>query len=153
MRPALTPECNSRILQALWRLGLVSRPHRQSSAAVENRFFEDAPAANDRKAPSGAKVARGIAPAKPTGDNTEKGANMGVIVTVPIPDDLLSRLEQKARKAGMDRDQYVRGIVARELEGPRPLDEILRDFRNEAAASGMSDEELLNPLHCARSTP
>jgi hypothetical protein len=78
---------------------------------------------------------------------------MNVIIAVPIPDDLPPQLEQKARTAGMDRDQYVRDIVSRDLEGPRPLDEILRSFRDEAAASGIPDADLLNLFQNARAAP
>ncbi|MEZ5361475.1 MAG: hypothetical protein R2748_03815 [Bryobacterales bacterium] len=64
---------------------------------------------------------------------------MSVIVTVPIPDGSGGpAFEQKACTAGMDRDQYVRVIVIRDLEGPRPLDYILRSFRDEATASQMA---------------
>lgn len=67
---------------------------------------------------------------------------MSMTVQVPIPDDLIPRLEQKARSAGLDREQYVRAIVSRDLAGPRTFDEILGGFREEVSASGISDSEL-----------
>ncbi|MBL8295231.1 MAG: hypothetical protein JNN08_25525 [Bryobacterales bacterium] len=67
---------------------------------------------------------------------------MSMMIEVPIPDDLIPRLEQKARSAGLDREQYVRALVSRDLAGPRAFDEILEGFRAEVAASGISDSEL-----------
>ena len=67
---------------------------------------------------------------------------MSMTVEVPIPDDLIPRLEQKARSAGLDREQYVRALVSRDLAGPRSFDEILGGFREEVVVSGMPDSEL-----------
>ena len=58
---------------------------------------------------------------------------MSMTVEVPIPDDLIPRLEQKARSAGLDREQYVRALVSRDLASPRTFDEILGGFREELA--------------------
>ena len=75
---------------------------------------------------------------------------MSMTVQVPIPDDLIPRLEQKARIAGLDREQYVRALVSRDLAGPRTLDEILGGFREEVSASGISDPELDQLFESAR---
>ena len=75
---------------------------------------------------------------------------MSMTVEVPIPDDLIPRLEQKARSAGLDREQYVRTLVSRDLAGPRTFDEILGGFREEVAASGISDFELDQLFESAR---
>ena len=75
---------------------------------------------------------------------------MSMTVEVPIPDDLIPRLEQKARSAGLDREQYVRALVSRDLAGPRTFDEILGGFREEVAASGVSDSELDQLFDSAR---
>lgn len=71
-------------------------------------------------------------------------------VQVPIPDDLILRLEQKARSVGLDREQYVRDLVSRDLAGPKTFDEILGGFREEVAASGISDPELDQLFESAR---
>ncbi|MBM3726226.1 MAG: hypothetical protein FJW40_12465 [Acidobacteria bacterium] len=71
-------------------------------------------------------------------------------VEVPIPDDLMPRLEQRARSAGLDREQYVCALVSRDLAGPRTFDEILGGFREEIAASGISDSELDQLFDSAR---
>lgn len=74
----------------------------------------------------------------------------GMTVEVPIPDELIARLEYKARSAGLDREQYVRALVSRDLAGPRSIDEILGGFREEVAASGVSDLELDQLFDSAR---
>jgi len=71
-------------------------------------------------------------------------------IEVPIPDDLVSRLEQKARSAGLDREEYVRALVSRDLAGPKGFDEILLGFREEVAATGMSDSDLDELFETAR---
>ena len=75
---------------------------------------------------------------------------MSMTIEVPIPDDLITRLDQKARSAGLDREQYVRALVSRELAGPRSFDEILGGFRGEVTASGISDSELDQLFDSAR---
>lgn len=75
---------------------------------------------------------------------------MSVTIEVPIPDDLIPLLEQKARSAGLPRDEYVRVLISRELRGPRPLDEVLNEFRQEVTASGLSDAELTELFDNAR---
>jgi hypothetical protein len=72
----------------------------------------------------------------------EPSTAMSMTIEVSIPDEMIARLEQKARSAGLDREQYVRALVSRELAGPRTFDEILGGFRDEVAASGISDSEL-----------
>lgn len=80
----------------------------------------------------------------------ELGAPISMTIEVSIPDDMISRLEQKARSAGLDREQYVRALVSRELAGPRTFDEILGGFRDEVTASGISDSELEHLFDSAR---
>ena len=75
---------------------------------------------------------------------------MSMTIEVPIPDDMIPRLEQKARSAGLDREQYVRALVSRELAGPRTFDEILGGFREEVTVSGVSDSELDQLFDSAR---
>ena len=75
---------------------------------------------------------------------------MSMTIEVPIPDDLIPRLEQKARSAGLDREQYVRALVSRDLAGPRTFDEILGGFRKEVSASGTTDPELDQLFESAR---
>ncbi|MBX9601366.1 MAG: ribbon-helix-helix protein, CopG family [Bryobacteraceae bacterium] len=67
---------------------------------------------------------------------------MTMTIEVPIPDDLIARLDQKARSAGLDREQYIRALVSRDLAGPKTSDEIPSGFREEVAASRVSDSNL-----------
>lgn len=80
----------------------------------------------------------------------DESAAMSMTIEVSIPDEMIPRLEQKARSAGLDREQYVRDLVSRELAGPRTFDEILGGFRDEVAASGISDSELDQLFDSAR---
>ena len=80
----------------------------------------------------------------------EQSTAMSMTIEVSIPDDMIPRLEQKARSAGLDREQFVRALVSRELAGPRTFDEILDGFREEVAASGISDLELDQLFDSAR---
>lgn len=75
---------------------------------------------------------------------------MSVTIEIPIPDDLLSPLEEKARSASVDREQYIRALVSRDLAGPRTFDEILVGFREEVTASGITDSELDQLFESAR---
>ena len=75
---------------------------------------------------------------------------MSLTVEIPIPDDLIPRLEPKARSAGLDREQYVLALVSRDLTGPRTFDDILGGFREAVAASGMTDPELDELFESAR---
>ena len=61
-----------------------------------------------------------------------------------------NRVHQKARVAGLDREQYLRSIVSRDLMGPGRLDEVLGAFRNDVAISGVSDEELSDLFAASR---
>ncbi len=69
---------------------------------------------------------------------------MSVTIEVQLPDDLIPLLDQRARGAGLDREQYVRSIVSRDLVGPRRLDDILGAFRHQVSESGHSDQELFD---------
>ena len=75
---------------------------------------------------------------------------MSMTIQVPIPDDLVPRLEEKSRSAGVDREQYIRALVSRDLAGPRTFDEILSGFRQEVPASGISGGELDQLFESAR---
>ena len=72
-----------------------------------------------------------------------------------ISDELLERLDERVRQWGGDRASFIRDLIRRELqrdsqlseEGPRPhsemsFDEILTPVHEQAAASGMSGEEM-----------
>lgn len=86
----------------------------------------------------------------PSGCRSGDNGDMSVTVEVRLPDDLIPLLEQRARGAGLDREQYLRSIVSRDLMGSMRLVEILSGFRNQVSASGMSDTELTDLFNAAR---
>ena len=72
-----------------------------------------------------------------------------------IPDELLDLLDEHVRQRGGDRASFIRDLIRRELQrdsltsggDPRPdsrlsFDEILAPVHDQAAESGMTDEEL-----------
>ena len=67
---------------------------------------------------------------------------MSVTIEVELTDDLIPLLERKARCSGLGREEYVRALVSRDLTAPASLEEILGPFRNQVAASGITDDEL-----------
>ena len=67
---------------------------------------------------------------------------MSITIQVPIPEELILNLEQRAQNAGLQREQYLTQLFTRELSSPPGLDEILSGFRSEVKASGISDSEL-----------
>jgi hypothetical protein len=79
--------------------------------------------------------------------------DMSVTIQVPIPDDLIPVLERKARNAGLKREEYVSAMLSRELTAPQSLDEVLSEFREHVAASGISDTELTELFAVERDEP
>lgn len=71
-------------------------------------------------------------------------------INVPIPDDLVPLLEQKARNAGLKREEYIGAILSRELNAPQTLSDVLAGFRSQVAASGIADRELDELFRTAR---
>ena len=80
----------------------------------------------------------------------DAGVAMSVTIEVPIPDELLPILERKARSAGLKREEYVTALLSRDLSAPKALDEVLGAFRQQVAASGISDGELSALFAAAR---
>jgi len=63
-------------------------------------------------------------------------------IHVPFPDDQMAALRRKAEGLGVEVEKYISDLVARELQRPQSLNEVLAGFREQVAASGISDEEL-----------
>jgi hypothetical protein len=81
---------------------------------------------------------------------------MADVLTISLPPDVLTRLEERANAEGVD----VATLAGRALrrEATRPLlDEILKPVRDAFAASGMTDDELAELLevekHAMRGVP
>jgi hypothetical protein len=71
-------------------------------------------------------------------------------IEIPIPDELLKLIDQRARRAGVEREEYIRAVLSRDVKTGPSLSELLAPFRAEVAASGMSNEELENLFAHAR---
>ena len=75
---------------------------------------------------------------------------MSVNIQVPIPDELIPCLEERAQNAGLKREQYLSELLSRELSSPVNLDEILATFRAEVKSSAISDSDLTDLFKLAR---
>lgn len=63
-------------------------------------------------------------------------------IEIPIPEELLRLIDEKARIAGVKRDAYIRAVLSKDVTGESSISEILASFRDQVTASGISDEEL-----------
>jgi hypothetical protein len=71
-------------------------------------------------------------------------------IEVPIPDELLKLVDEKARTSGLKREDYIRAVLSREVKGAPSLGEILAPFRQQVEASGASEEDLARLFSTAR---
>ncbi|PYV16141.1 MAG: hypothetical protein DMG07_08385, partial [Acidobacteria bacterium] len=71
-------------------------------------------------------------------------------IEIPIPEDLLKLVDDRARNAGLKREEYIRAVLSKDVTGEPSLSEILAPFRDQVAASGISDEELARLFSGAR---
>ncbi len=70
------------------------------------------------------------------------GGAMSRTIEIPVSDEMLHRLDEKARQSGLKREEYVAALLSTALAGPPTLTEILAPFRAQIIASGASDDEL-----------
>lgn len=64
-------------------------------------------------------------------------------LTVIVPDETKSALEQRARERGYsDVSKYVARLISADLLAAKPFDEILAPIRQTFQESGMSDDDL-----------
>ena len=63
-------------------------------------------------------------------------------IELPIPDELLRLVDQRARAAGLLREAYIRSVLSKEVNGEPLPGEILAAFRDQVTDSGISDDEL-----------
>ena len=64
------------------------------------------------------------------------------IIEIPLPEELLRLVDEKAQSAGLGRDAYIRAILSKDVTGEPSISEILSSFRSQVGSSGISDEEL-----------
>ena len=63
-------------------------------------------------------------------------------IEVPLPEELLKLVDERARSTGLQREAYIRAVLSKDVTGEPCISEILAPFRDQVAASGISDEEL-----------
>jgi hypothetical protein len=71
-------------------------------------------------------------------------------IEIPIPDDLLQLVDERARESGLKREDYIRAVLSREVTGLPSVSEILKPFREQVEASGATDEDLARLFSEAR---
>jgi hypothetical protein len=83
-------------------------------------------------------------------------SSMADALTIPLPNQVMLRLEERASAQGVDVVTLAGRVLRREAARPL-LDEILKPVRDAFAASGMSDDELAELLefekHAMRGVP
>jgi len=70
------------------------------------------------------------------------GDTMTRTIELPIPEELLKRVEERAQSAGLKRDAYIRAVLSKDVTGELSISEILALFRDQVAGSGINDEDL-----------
>ena len=64
-------------------------------------------------------------------------------LTITVPDETKSALEQRARECGYsDVAKYVERLISTDLSAPQSFDEILTPIRKTFQESGMSNDEV-----------
>ena len=63
-------------------------------------------------------------------------------IEIPLPEELLKLIDEKAQITGLERDAYIRAVLSKDVTGESSLSEILASFRDQVTASGIGDEEL-----------
>jgi len=73
-------------------------------------------------------------------------------IELPLSEELLRRLDDRARSAGIGRDSFIQAVLAKSIGEPT-IDEILAPFREQVTSSGIRDEELDRLFSEARELP
>ena len=63
-------------------------------------------------------------------------------IEIPLPEELLRLVDEKAHSTGLERDDCIRAVLSKEVAGEPSISEILAPFRDQVANNGISDEEL-----------
>jgi hypothetical protein len=72
------------------------------------------------------------------------------MVEILLPEALLRLVDEKARTAGLAREAYIQAVLSKVVGAETTLKDILAPFRQDVAASGITDEELENLFLHAR---
>jgi hypothetical protein len=63
-------------------------------------------------------------------------------IELPLPEELLRLVDERAQTAGLPRDAYIRAVLSKDVTGEPSISEILAPFRDQVASSGIGDDEL-----------
>ena len=63
-------------------------------------------------------------------------------IELPIPEELLQLVDERAQTVGLPREAYIRAVLSKDVSGEPSISEILAPFREQVAGSGISDEAL-----------
>ena len=63
-------------------------------------------------------------------------------IELPLPEELLRLLDDRAKTAGLAREAYIRDVLLEVVNAQPSVSEVLAPFRNQVADSGISDEGL-----------
>jgi len=69
-------------------------------------------------------------------------STMTRMIELPIPEELLRLVDERAETAGLPREAYIRAVLSKDVTGDPSVSEILAPFREQVAATGISDDEL-----------
>jgi plasmid stability protein len=82
------------------------------------------------------------------------------MLTVELPKEVERKLTERAARTGRPVESVALELIERGIAGDRSLDEILMPFREQVAASGLSDadleamfEEARDEVHAEKSGP
>ena len=67
---------------------------------------------------------------------------MTTTIEIPLSEELLRLVDEKAQSAGLERVTYIRAILSKDVTGEPSISEILSSFRAQVTLSGISEEEL-----------
>ena len=71
-------------------------------------------------------------------------------IELPLPEELLRQVDERARTAGLPRKEYIRTVLLKDVSGEPSISAILEPLRDQVASSGISDEDLDNLFAGAR---
>ena len=63
-------------------------------------------------------------------------------LTIHVPKNVGTELEEKARNQGKDVSSYIEGLIEKDIDRRKTLDEILAPIRKNFADSGMTEDDL-----------
>jgi|HubBroStandDraft_1064217.scaffolds.fasta_scaffold20219_3 hypothetical protein len=75
-------------------------------------------------------------------DGWTPSSTMTRTIELPISEELLRLVDERAQTAGLRREAYIHAVLSKDVNGEPSVSGILAAFRDQVAGSGISDEEL-----------